>query len=110
VREGLLRDWFKRIAEAANKAFMEHKEVLGIIVSGSGPIKDEFLRDELLFADVKENPRDDRYVVHWQLRRRRNDRARRRAAERSSSDKGEKLACAISDRNAEAARACSLRA
>lgn len=53
VREGLKLDWFKRIAEAANKIFTEHKEVLGIVVSGSGPAKDEFLREELLYADVK---------------------------------------------------------
>ncbi|MEM7813466.1 MAG: peptide chain release factor aRF-1 [Candidatus Aenigmatarchaeota archaeon] len=53
VREGLKEDWFKRIAEAANKIFTEHKEVLGILVSGSGPVKEEFLRAELLYADVK---------------------------------------------------------
>jgi peptide chain release factor subunit 1 len=53
VREGLKEDWFKRIAEAANKVFIEHKEVLGILISGSGPIKEDFLRKELLYADVK---------------------------------------------------------
>lgn len=53
IREGLKADWFKRIAETANKIFMEHKEVLGVIVSGSGPIKDEFMRAEMLFADVR---------------------------------------------------------
>jgi len=53
IREGLKLDWFKRIAEAANKVFAEHKEVLGIIVSGSGPTKEEFLREELFYADVR---------------------------------------------------------
>jgi len=53
VREGLKHDWFKRIAGTANKVFMEHKDVLGIIISGSGPTKEEFLREELLFTDVK---------------------------------------------------------
>jgi peptide chain release factor subunit 1 len=48
VREGLLQDWFKKIAEASNKIFTEHKEVIGIIISGPGPIKEFFLREELL--------------------------------------------------------------
>jgi len=53
VREGLLQDWFKRVGEAANKTFKEHKEVLGIIISGSGPIKEEFLKGDFLHADIK---------------------------------------------------------
>jgi len=53
VREGLMHDWFKRVAESANKVFVEHKEVIGIMISGSGPTKEEFLREELLFADVR---------------------------------------------------------
>lgn len=48
IREGLLHDWFKKIAEASNKIFAEHKEVIGIIISGPGPIKEFFLREELL--------------------------------------------------------------
>ncbi len=48
VREGLLHDWFKKVAEASNKIFNEHPEVIGIIVSGSGPIKEFFLKEELL--------------------------------------------------------------
>ena len=52
VREGLLNDWFKKVAEAANKIFSEHPEVLGIIVSGSGPIKEFFLKEELLHDHV----------------------------------------------------------
>jgi peptide chain release factor subunit 1 len=48
VREGLMQDWFKKVAEAANKIFAEHKEVIGVIISGSGPIKEFFLREELL--------------------------------------------------------------
>jgi peptide chain release factor subunit 1 len=52
VREGLLNDWFKKVAEAANKIFLEHPEVLGIIVSGSGPIKEYLLKEELLHEHV----------------------------------------------------------
>jgi len=53
VREGLLNDWLKQVADAANKIFLERKDVLGIIVSGPGPIKDTFLKEDYLFADVK---------------------------------------------------------
>lgn len=52
VREGLLHDWFKKNAEAANKIFSEHNEVIGIIISGSGPIKEFFLKEELLHDNV----------------------------------------------------------
>lgn len=52
VREGLKQDWFKKVSEAANKIFTEN-EVLGILVSGSGPIKDEFVKSGSLLADVK---------------------------------------------------------
>lgn len=54
VREGMLNDWLKQVGEAANKIFEEHKaEVLGIIVSGSGPIKEMFLKEDYMHADVK---------------------------------------------------------
>lgn len=55
VREGMLNDWLKHCAEAANKIFEEHgKEVLGIIISGSGPIKEMFLKEDYLHMQVKE--------------------------------------------------------
>jgi peptide chain release factor subunit 1 len=53
VREGLKQDWFKKIAEAANKIFTERKDVIGILLSGSGPMKEDFNRQELLHAEVK---------------------------------------------------------
>src|SRR3989338_1149256 len=53
IREGLLNDWLKKVGEAANKIFEEHKEVLGIIVSGSGPIKEIFMKEDYMHADVK---------------------------------------------------------
>ena len=53
IREGLLNDWLKEIGETANKIFEEHKEVLGIIVSGPGPVKEFFLKEDYLHADVK---------------------------------------------------------
>ena len=53
VREGLMHDWYKEIAEAANRILAEHKDVIGIMVSGTGPTKEDFLREELLHADIK---------------------------------------------------------
>lgn len=49
----MLNDWLKEVGEAANKIFEEHKEVIGIIVSGSGPIKEMFMKEDYLHADVK---------------------------------------------------------
>lgn len=53
VREGLLNDWLKEIGEAANKFFEEHKEIMGILLGGPGPIKEFFLKEDYLHADVK---------------------------------------------------------
>lgn len=52
VREGLLEDWMKKVGEAANKLFEEHKELVGIIVSGSGPVKDMFLKGGYLYGSL----------------------------------------------------------
>jgi len=54
IREGLLNDWFKKVGEAANKIFNEHTEVLGIILSGPGPIKDYFFKGEYLHTVIKD--------------------------------------------------------
>ncbi len=53
VREGLMEDWMKEIADAANKIFTEHKEIQGVIVSGPGPGKEMFLRQDLLHSEIK---------------------------------------------------------
>ncbi len=53
VREGMLNDWLKEVAEAANKIFEEHKEVIGILLGGPGPIKEFFLKEEYAHADVR---------------------------------------------------------
>ncbi len=47
VREGLLNDWLKQVADAANKAFAE-REIIGILLSGPGPIKEIFLKEKYL--------------------------------------------------------------
>lgn len=52
VREGLLNDFLKQVGEAANKVFETHK-VNGIILSGPGPIKDMFFKEDYMHTDVK---------------------------------------------------------
>ena len=54
VREGMLNDWLKKVGEAANKAFEENKDLIGIIISGSGPVKDMFLKGEFLYGSLKQ--------------------------------------------------------
>ena len=53
VREGLLNDWLKKIGEAANKIFEEHQEAKDIILGGPGPIKEIFLKEDYMHADIK---------------------------------------------------------
>lgn len=52
IREGMLNDWLKQTAEAANKIFSEHSEVIGIIVSGPGPIKEMFLKENYMQTEI----------------------------------------------------------
>ncbi|HLD85311.1 MAG TPA: LAGLIDADG family homing endonuclease [archaeon] len=52
IREGLLNDWLKKVGEAANKIFGEHK-VLGILLSGGGPVKEMLYKEDYMHADVK---------------------------------------------------------
>lgn len=54
VREGLLNDFLKQVGETTNKTFQEHKDLIGIIVSGPGPIKDQLLRGDYLSSQVKQ--------------------------------------------------------
>ncbi|MBI5332798.1 MAG: peptide chain release factor 1 [Candidatus Aenigmarchaeota archaeon] len=54
IREGLMHDWFKEIAEVSNRLLGEHKEIIGILISGTGPTKEYFLREELLHANIKQ--------------------------------------------------------
>lgn len=52
IREGLLVDYLKKVAEAVNKTF-SGKKFNGIIVSGPGPIKDYLLKEDYLSNEVK---------------------------------------------------------
>ncbi len=54
VREALKHDWLKKVGDVANQIFMkEEKDLQGIIISGPGPVKEEFLKGDYLYAKFK---------------------------------------------------------
>lgn len=53
VREALLNDFMKKIAETAAKVFLEQEDLKGVIVGGPGPNKDIFMKEEHLTAQVR---------------------------------------------------------
>jgi len=48
LREMELTEYFNRLADHAKKVFLEQYQVKGLIVSGPGPTKDEFVKDKYL--------------------------------------------------------------
>lgn len=53
LREGAAKDFYKRIAEYANKEFLGKKEIKGIIIGGPGPTKETFLTGDYLNNELK---------------------------------------------------------
>jgi len=54
ITEGLTRDFYKRIAEEAKKAFFDNNKMKGILVGGPVPTKDEFLDNDYLQTQLKD--------------------------------------------------------
>jgi len=52
VREGLINDWYKMIAERSREYFSKYK-LKGILVGGPGPAKEDFLKGEYLMTDMR---------------------------------------------------------
>jgi peptide chain release factor subunit 1 len=48
LREMELTDYYNRLADHAKKAFLEQYNVKGLIVSGPGPTKDQFVKEDYL--------------------------------------------------------------
>jgi len=70
VREALLNDFMKEIAETAAKVFAEHPEIKGVIVGGPGPNKDIFMKNDYLTAQVRSKVigiRDTSYTGEYGL-------------------------------------------
>ncbi len=53
LREEAAHEFYKRIAEIANKEFYGNKELKGILIGGPGPTKETFLRGDYLNNEVK---------------------------------------------------------
>ena len=54
VREGLINDWYKIIAEATKELFSKY-ELKGIIIGGPGPAKNDFYDQDYLPIDTKKH-------------------------------------------------------
>lgn len=53
VRRGLLLTFEKEVGEVATKAFEQEKDLIGIIIGGPGPIKDDFAEGDFLSEAMK---------------------------------------------------------
>ena len=53
IREGAAKEFYKRIGLAANKIFLEMKELKGIIIGGPGPTKEDFFNGDYLNNQIK---------------------------------------------------------
>ncbi|MBI2084895.1 MAG: peptide chain release factor aRF-1 [Candidatus Aenigmarchaeota archaeon] len=53
IRAGLLNDFLKEVSDAATQAFLGKKELIGIIVGGPGPVKDDFVKDGYMHYELQ---------------------------------------------------------
>jgi peptide chain release factor subunit 1 len=53
VREGLINDWCKIIAENVRNCFSQFPNIRGIIIGGPGPAKNDFYEEDYLLTDIK---------------------------------------------------------
>lgn len=53
IRAGLLNDFLKEVADIATQAFLGKKELIGVILGGPGPVKDDFYKDGYLHYELQ---------------------------------------------------------
>ncbi len=53
IREGLLNDFLKKVGEVATSNFKQVPELIGIIIAGPGPIKEDFAEGDFLEYTLK---------------------------------------------------------
>jgi len=53
IREGMAKEFFRRVAENVKKSFWEMKKLKGILVGGPGPTKEDFLKEGQLVTALK---------------------------------------------------------
>lgn len=54
IREGMAKEFFRKIADVAKKEFFHMKDLKGILVGGPGPTKEDFLKEGNLVTELKE--------------------------------------------------------
>lgn len=54
IVEGLVKDFYRKVADEMKKQFFENKKLKGILVGGPVPTKDEFLEDGNLTTQLKD--------------------------------------------------------
>ncbi|MBS3081177.1 peptide chain release factor aRF-1 [Candidatus Pacearchaeota archaeon] len=54
IREGMAKEFFRKIADIAKQEFFHMKELKGILVGGPGPTKEDFLKEGNLVTELKE--------------------------------------------------------
>ena len=54
IREGLAKEFYRRVADAIVELFIGDKRIKGILVGGPGPTKNEFLEEGKLPGNIKE--------------------------------------------------------
>lgn len=54
VREGMAKDFYKKIGALATTAFRNEKELAGVIIGGPGPTKEEFINGSFIGQDIKD--------------------------------------------------------
>lgn len=54
IREGMAKEFFRKIAEAVKDEFFNLKNLKGILVGGPGPTKEDFLKEGQLVTALKE--------------------------------------------------------
>jgi hypothetical protein len=53
IREGLLHDFLKKVGEVATASFKQLPDLIGVIIAGPGPIKEEFAEGDFLEYTIK---------------------------------------------------------
>ncbi len=54
IREGMAKEFFRRVSESVKNIFFDMKKLKGIIVAGPGPTKEDFLKEGQLVTALKE--------------------------------------------------------
>ena len=54
IREGMKKEFYRRVAEAVKNNFWDMKKLKGILVGGPGPTKEDFLKEGQIVTKLKE--------------------------------------------------------